>query len=125
MLRRDKHPVGVLGSACIDTIDPDGEGLAERLARLSGRANKIRDDRAASFNNPIAHPAHAARVLDTIFMAKPRSRERLARTASALNTTALINGANAVASVVLPAPGRPIIRIFCRMILTSLPALSS
>ena len=70
MLRRDKHPVGVLESACIDTIEPDGEGFAECRARFSGRADEIRDDRAASFNNPIAHPAHAARVLDTIFMAK-------------------------------------------------------
>ena len=43
---------------------------------------------------------------------KPRSRERLARTASALNTTALSSGAKTPASVVLPAPGRPIMRIF-------------
>ena len=43
---------------------------------------------------------------------KPRSRERLARTASALNTTAFRSGANVLASVVLPAPGKPIIRIF-------------
>jgi hypothetical protein len=43
---------------------------------------------------------------------KPRSRERLVRTASALNTTAFRSGANVLASVVLPAPGKPIIRIF-------------
>src|SRR4051812_40369097 len=42
---------------------------------------------------------------------KPRSRDRFARTASALNTTALSSGASAFASVVLPAPGRPMIRI--------------
>jgi hypothetical protein len=43
---------------------------------------------------------------------KPRSRDRLARTASALKSTALRSGASAAASVVLPAPGRPMIRIF-------------
>src|SRR6478609_7009407 len=42
---------------------------------------------------------------------KPRSRDRFARTASALNTTALSSGASTLASVVLPAPGRPMIRI--------------
>src|SRR5580692_10424024 len=42
---------------------------------------------------------------------KPRSRDRLARTASALKTTALMSGASALASVVLPAPGSPMIRI--------------
>ena len=70
MLRRDEHPVGVLESAHIDAIDPDGEGFAECRARVSGRADEIRDDRAAGFNNPIAHPAHAARVFDPVFMAK-------------------------------------------------------
>jgi hypothetical protein len=42
---------------------------------------------------------------------KPRSRERLARTASALKTTALSSGASAFAKAVLPAPGRPMTRI--------------
>src|SRR5580658_8202191 len=42
---------------------------------------------------------------------KPRSRDRLARTASALKTTALMSGASALASVVLPAPGSPMIKI--------------
>src|SRR6478735_9514198 len=49
---------------------------------------------------------------------KPRSRERFARTASALNTTALSSGASAFASVVLPAPGRPISTILRIMSLT-------
>src|SRR5580700_11431779 len=42
---------------------------------------------------------------------KPRSRDRLARTASALKTTALMSGASALARVVLPAPGSPMIKI--------------
>src|SRR5262249_43537093 len=41
----------------------------------------------------------------------PRSRDRFARTASALNVTALRSGAREVARVVLPAPGNPMIRI--------------
>jgi hypothetical protein len=71
MLGRDKHPVSVLELACIDTIEPDGEGFAECRARFSGRADEIRDDRAASFNNPIAHPAHTACMFDTVLMAEP------------------------------------------------------
>src|SRR5262249_44881698 len=43
---------------------------------------------------------------------KPRSCEILARTASALKTTALRSGASVLARVVLPAPGNPMIRIF-------------
>src|SRR2546425_2077915 len=44
--------------------------------------------------------------------AKPRSLLRLARTASALKCTPFNRGTSAVASVVLPAPGRPMMRIF-------------
>src|SRR5262245_57612583 len=41
----------------------------------------------------------------------PRTRDRFARTASALNVTALRSGAREAARVVLPAPGNPMIRI--------------
>src|ERR1700688_2630177 len=41
--------------------------------------------------------------------------ERVGGTASAFNTTALINGASAVANAVLPAPGSPMTRILRRI----------
>jgi D-serine deaminase-like pyridoxal phosphate-dependent protein len=63
---RDEHPVGVLEAAGRDTIEPDREGVAESGARLLGRADEIRDDRAARLDDPIAHPAHASRMLDPV-----------------------------------------------------------
>jgi|RhiMetdeSRZDD1v2_1073273.scaffolds.fasta_scaffold25030_3 hypothetical protein len=64
----------------------------------------------ASTTRSHIHPMRRACSTRSAWL-KPRSRERFARTASALNTTALSNGASAFASVVLPAPGRPMIRI--------------
>lgn len=50
---------------------------------------------------------HVASVLDAVFVGKAVVADRLARTESALNTTALMSGESALASVVLPAPGKP------------------
>jgi predicted NAD/FAD-binding protein len=68
--RCDEHPVGVLEPSGIDAVDPDHKGLAEGGARLRRWADEVRDHGAAGFDNAIAHPAHAARMLDTILMAE-------------------------------------------------------
>jgi hypothetical protein len=70
LLLRDEHPVGVFETARFDAIDPNSKSLPERSARIRGRANEIRNHGAARFDHPVAHPAHAARVLDAIHLAE-------------------------------------------------------
>ena len=113
LLRCDKHPVGVLEAAGIDAVEPDGEGLAEGRARVCGVGQMKSAITVPPASTTRSHIQPMRRACSTrSSWLKPRSRERLARTASALNTTALSSGASALASVVLPAPGRPMMRIF-------------
>jgi hypothetical protein len=70
---RDKHLISIFKPAGFDTIDPDNEVRARKGdSRFGCRANKIGDDRASSFDYPITHPAHAMRVLDTIFASETK-----------------------------------------------------
>jgi len=112
---RNKHPVGIFEGTRDDTVDPNREGFAECGTRLLGRADEIGDHGTTRSH---IHPMRRACSMRSAWV-KPRSRERFARTASALNTTALRSGASAVASVVLPAPGRPMMRILRIALLSS------
>ncbi len=76
-LGRDKHLVGILEPAGGDTVDPDGERVAESRAGLNRRADKICDDGSAGLDDPIAHPAHAARVLDPVLMTEAQIARKI------------------------------------------------
>src|SRR3954452_15102327 len=65
-LGSNEHPIGVLEAPGIDAIDPDREGVAEGGASLRGRTEETRDARPARLDHPVAHPSHAARVLDPV-----------------------------------------------------------
>ena len=54
----------------LDAIEPNRKCLAERGTGLFRRANEIRDHGAAGFNNAVAHPAHAAGMLNAILVAE-------------------------------------------------------
>jgi hypothetical protein len=51
-------------------VKPDREGLTERGAGFPRGADEIRDHGAAGFDDAIAHPPHAARVLDAVRVAE-------------------------------------------------------
>ena len=72
MIRRNEHLVGVFETAGLDPVDPDRESFAERRACLGGRADKIGDHGAAGLDDAIAHPSHAACVLDAVVVAKAK-----------------------------------------------------
>jgi hypothetical protein len=74
---RDKHPISIFKPASFDTIDPDDEVCAKGGSRFRCRANKIGDDRATGFDYPITHPAHATRVLDTIFVSETKIARKI------------------------------------------------
>jgi hypothetical protein len=69
-LGSNEHPIGVLEAPRFDAVDPDREGVAESGARLFGRTDEIRDHGAAGLHHAVAHPSHAARVLDPVRMAE-------------------------------------------------------
>src|ERR1700728_2830438 len=65
-----EHAIGVLEPPALNTINPDGESLAERGASLRGGADKVGDHRAARFDNAVAHPPHPPRMLDALLVAE-------------------------------------------------------
>jgi hypothetical protein len=112
---RDKHPISIFKPAGFDTIDPDNEVCAKGGLRFRCRANKIGDDRATSFDYPITHPAHATRVLDTIFVSETKIARKIFANCVGIEHDRIKQRASAIASVVLPAPGSPMIRILRRI----------
>ena len=111
-IRGYEHAIGIFEPPRLDTIDPDGKSLAERGAGFWGWGRQSRPSPSPQLRQTGGHTsipcaAHARRRCRWLNV---KSRDRLARTASALKTTALSSGAIAPASVVLPAPGRPMIR---------------
>jgi hypothetical protein len=68
----NKHPVGVFESPGLNAIDPNNESLTEGGSRLGCRTNEIRNRCAARFHDTIAQPAHAPRLLDSIFVAEAK-----------------------------------------------------
>src|SRR5262245_39609782 len=65
-LGRDEHAVGVLEAAGADAVDPNREGIAKSSAGFLGWADEIGDHGTPCLNHAIAHPAHAACVLNTV-----------------------------------------------------------
>ena len=68
LFRGDEHPVGVFEPPRRDAVDPDREGLAESRARLRRRADEVGDHGTAGLDHAVAHPAHAAGVLDAVLV---------------------------------------------------------
>jgi hypothetical protein len=68
MLRINKHPVCIIESTRLNTIDPDGEGSAKGGARLGRRTDKICDGGSTGFDDFVAHPTHPTRVLNTVLV---------------------------------------------------------
>lgn len=100
----NEHAIGILERSCLDPIKPDYESLAaaqKGLTRLRRRTDEIGDREAAHLDHLIAEPAHAVRVLDPV-------RLREAEVFVDVGTHVVgSRDANAFASVVFPAPGRP------------------
>jgi hypothetical protein len=67
-VRRNEHPVGVGETPGIDAVEPDDKRIAEYGAGLLGRADEIGDHGAAGLDDAVAHPAHAAGMLDAVFV---------------------------------------------------------
>src|SRR5207253_8429319 len=53
-----------------DTVDPNREGIPKGGASLNCWADEVGDNRAARLDHPIAHPSHAACMLDTVGVAE-------------------------------------------------------
>ena len=68
LVRRHEHPVGVFETSGFDAVEPDHKRVAERGAGILGRADEIGDHGAAGLDDAVAHPAHAAGMLDAIFV---------------------------------------------------------
>src|SRR5579872_1850273 len=66
MAGRSKQPVGIFKPAGSNTIDPDRKRGSKRSARFVRRADKIRNRRATCLDDPVAHPAHPAGMLDPV-----------------------------------------------------------
>ena len=113
--RRHEHAVGIGEGAHLNAVDEDQVCLtATQKCVASGRrrANEIGDGERADFHHLIAQPPIRRACSMRSTSEKPRSLLTFARSSSALKCTASRRGASCLASVVLPAPGSPMIRIF-------------
>ena len=98
----------------INSINPDRKGFPKSLSGARRRAYEIGDgdDCRLLRRGRRANPSDG-HVLSGLRDRSRRDPWRYSREpASALNSVALISGARVCASVVLPAPGNPIMRIF-------------
>jgi hypothetical protein len=109
--RRNEHPVGVGEAPGIDAVEPDRERIAEHRTGLLRWADEIRNNSAAGFNHAVAHPAHAAGMLDAIFVREAEVAGQIGAHRIGIEGHRVDERASALASVVLPAPGNPMIRI--------------
>src|ERR1043166_7490654 len=77
VLRRHKHPICIIETALADAVEPNREGRAKGSSSLIRWANKICNRRSSRFNHPVAHPAHAARVFNAIFVTEAKIARKI------------------------------------------------
>src|SRR5262249_48786580 len=109
-IRWDEHPIGIRERANLDAVEPDHERLApvqERRARDRGRTNEIGNGETADLDDLIAQPSHSAGLLNAVRLAEPEVLADVGTHVVGVEMHGVEAQASCLASVVLPAPGRP------------------